>query len=97
MPKLSAAPRGHAGNARVKVLQVAKFRGVPFGFYDSFETRLNGGMLTKKFYDYHLPNFKIMNFHGVDREKLSNENRKLAIDCWQSKDRNLEILKLVLF
>lgn len=30
-----------------------------------------------------------MNFNGVDREKLSNENRKLAIDSWQSKDRNL--------
>lgn len=38
--------------------------------------------------------FKIMNFHGADREKLSNENRKLAIDSWQSKDRNLENLKI---
>lgn len=43
----------------------------------------------KNSYRYHLPNFKIMNFNGVEREKLSNENRKLAIDSWQSKDRNL--------
>lgn len=86
MPKLSAAPRGHAGNARVKVLQVAKFRGVPFGFYDSFETRLNGGMLTKKFYDYHLPNFKIMNFHDV-------KSYRMKIESWQSivGNRKIEI------
>lgn len=86
MPKLSAVPRRHAGIARVKVLQVAKR--IPFGFYDSFETEAErcshrGKTVTIS------SNFKIMNFNGVDREKLSNENRKLAIDSWQSKDRNL--------
>lgn len=75
VPKLSAIPRGHVGIARVKVLQVAKFRGVPPPSSD-FTTVLNetegwwnARTVEKKVRyrrdDIAIPNFKIMNFHGA--------------------------------